>query len=80
VERRYGRTITSGNHAMTYRLLIISAAALALAACHRGDAPAPANDSANITAIDGNALPPDANITDVPADDGDAPAIETNAQ
>lgn len=67
---------------MTYRLFIVSMAALALAGCHRGDAPAAANDAAaNITTVDANAMPDDANITDIPADDGDAPTeAETNAK
>lgn len=64
------------------RLLVLAAAALVTAGCHSGPAPAPANDaSANITALDTNAMPDDANITDVPADDGDAPGdTETNAK
>lgn len=62
---------------MTYRLFIVSMAALALAACHHADAPATANEAAaNITSVDANAMPDDANITDVPADDGDAPTEE----
>ena len=65
------------------RLLILCAATLAVAGCHKADAPAaPANDNAaNITALDEGNLSGDANITDVPADDGDAPAdVETNAK
>jgi hypothetical protein len=64
------------------RLLVLAAAALATAGCHSGPAPSPANDaSANITAVNVNAMPDDANITDVPADDGDAPGdTETNAK
>ncbi|QDZ06349.1 hypothetical protein FPZ24_01745 [Sphingomonas panacisoli] len=63
------------------KLLILAAGALAIAGCHKNDAPAaPANDNAaNITALDEGNLTEDANITDVPADDGDAPAdVETN--
>ena len=64
------------------RLLILCAAAASLAGCHHANAPAAANDSAdNITAVDANAMPQDANITDVPADDGDAPTeTETNTK
>ncbi|HEX4694687.1 hypothetical protein [Sphingomonas sp.] len=62
------------------RLFVLAVAALAIAACHSGQAPAPANEAAaNITTLDTNAMPDDANITDVPADDGDAPG-GTNAQ
>ena len=63
------------------RLLFLAAATLATAGCHHA-APAPGNEAtANITSVDANALPPDANITDVPADDGDAPAeAETNTK
>lgn len=66
---------------MTYRLLLLSAAGLALAGCHHA-APAPGNESAaNITALDEGNLSGDVNITDVPADDGDAPTeAETNAK
>ena len=56
------------------RLLVLAAAALVIAGCHRAAAPAAGNDAAaNITAVDPNAMPADANITDVPEDDGDAP-------
>ena len=67
---------------MTYRLLLLSAAALALAGCHHAAAPAPGNEAgANITALDEANLSGDVNITDVPADDGDAPAeAETNSK
>ncbi|MEO5494163.1 MAG: hypothetical protein ABIR08_09060 [Sphingomonas sp.] len=67
---------------MTYRLVILSAAATALAACHGGKTSAPTNESAaNITALDEGNLSSDVNITDVPADDGDAPTeAETNAK
>ena len=63
-------------------LLILAAGALAIAGCHKADAPAPANDNAaNITALDEGNLSDGANITDVPADDGDAPRdVETNAK
>ncbi|MDB5679721.1 hypothetical protein [Sphingomonas bacterium] len=65
---------------MKHRLFFVSAAVLALAGCDK--AAQPANDTvANITTLDANSLPPDANITDVPADDGDAPTeAETNAK
>jgi hypothetical protein len=60
---------------MKYRLFIVSAAALAIAGCHHAGTPSAANEAAaNITSVDANAMPDDANITDVPADDGDAPA------
>jgi hypothetical protein len=65
------------------RLIILAAGALAVAGCHKNEAPAgPANDNAtNITALDEGNLSDDANITDVPADDGDAPSdVETNAK
>jgi len=64
------------------RLLILCAATLVVAGCHKNDAPAPTNDNAaNITALDEGNLSSDANITDVPADDGDAPSeAETNAK
>jgi len=63
------------------KLIILAASVLAVAGCHKNAAPTgPANDNAaNITALDEANLSSDANITDVPADDGDAPAdIETN--
>ncbi|THD34827.1 MAG: hypothetical protein E7773_14310 [Sphingomonas sp.] len=57
--------------------LLILAVALAAAGCHKNEAPVAANEgAANITSVDANAMPDDANITDVPADDGDAPAEE----
>jgi len=64
------------------RFIILYAAALAVAGCHQAEAPAPANDNtANITPLDEGNLSDDANITDVPADDGDAPTdVETNAK
>lgn len=65
------------------KLIILVAGALAIAGCHKSEAPtAPSNDNAaNITALDEGNLSGDANITDVPADDGDAPAdVETNAK
>ena len=67
---------------MTNRLLILSATALALAGCHKGAAPVPGNETAaNITALDEGNLSADANITELPADDGDAPAeVETNTK
>ena len=67
---------------MTHRLLILSAAAMALAGCHHAAAPVPGNEAgANITALDEANLSADTNITDVPADDGDAPAqAETNVK
>ena len=63
------------------RPLILCSAALVVG-CHGNSATLPANDSAaNITALDEGNLSDDANITDVPADDGDAPSdAETNAQ
>jgi hypothetical protein len=60
------------------KLIILAAGALAVAGCHKAEAPVgPANESgANITALDEGNLTEDANITDVPADDGDAPSDE----
>lgn len=64
------------------KLTILAVGALAIAGCHKGAAPVGSNDnSPNITALDEGNLSGDANITDVPADDGDAPAeTETNAK
>jgi uncharacterized lipoprotein YbaY len=64
------------------KLVILAAGALAIAGCQKGVAPAPANDNAaNITALDEANLSGDANITELPADDGDAPGeAETNAK
>ncbi|MBS0478353.1 MAG: hypothetical protein JSR79_03520 [Proteobacteria bacterium] len=65
------------------KLLILTAGALAIAGCHKTEAPeGTANDNAaNITALDEANLSDDANITDVPADDGDAPGdAETNTK
>ncbi len=63
------------------RLVMLCSVAL-VAGCHGGGGAAPANDHvANITAFDEGNLSDDANITDVPADDGDAPSdVETNAK
>ena len=56
------------------QLLILVAGALAIAGCQKSAPPAASNDNAaNITALDEANLSGDANITDVPADDGDAP-------
>jgi hypothetical protein len=66
---------------MTYRFCIVSIAALALVGCHKENAATNGQGVNNITVYDANTLPPDANITDVPADDGDAPTeAETNAK
>jgi hypothetical protein len=64
------------------KLLILTAGALAIAGCQKGVAPAASNDNAaNITALDEGNLSSDVNITDVPADDGDAPGeAETNSK
>ena len=63
------------------RLLLLATAALAVAGCAKHEA-TPANEAAaNITTVDANAMPPDANITDIPEDEGGAPAeAETNAK
>ncbi|MBN8815508.1 MAG: hypothetical protein J0J06_08690 [Sphingomonas sp.] len=64
------------------RTILLCAATLVAAGCHK-EAPPPAGNeaTANITALDEANLSGDANITDVPADDGDAPAeVETNAR
>jgi hypothetical protein len=65
---------------MMKRLLTLSAAALAIAACHKAATPAAGSEAvSNITTLDANAMPEDANITAVPPDDGDAPGdVETN--
>ena len=64
------------------RLLILGAATLAIAGCHGAETPGPANDNAgNITPLDESNLSADANITDVPEDEGGAPGdAETNAK
>ena len=64
------------------RLLILGAAMLAIAGCKGAETPGLANEAAaNITALDEANLSGEANITDVPADDGDAPMdTETNAK
>ena len=63
------------------RHLLVTLVALATAGCHHSEAPAGNDDAANITSVEANAMPENANITEVPADDGDAPAeTETNAQ
>ena len=63
------------------RPLPVTLVALAMAGCHHSEVPAGNDDAANITSVEANAMPENANITEVPADDGDAPAeTETNAQ
>lgn len=64
------------------KLLILTAGALAIAGCQKGAAPTANNDNAaNITTRDEGNLSEDTNITDVPADEGEAPGeAETNAK
>ena len=62
------------------RLLVLALAPLAIAGCHKSETAAVGNETvSNITTYDANSLPPDANFTDVPPDDGDAPGdVEAN--
>ncbi|WP_294047006.1 hypothetical protein [Sphingomonas sp.] len=61
------------------RLLILAAAALAIAGCHKAESPTINEAVPNVSTVDANAMPEDANVTDVPADDGDAPTDENAA-
>lgn len=56
--------------------LFFAIAALAIAGCHKEPAATLNETVPNVSTVDANAMPEDANITDVPPDDGDAPADE----